>query len=541
MGTGAGNLDADIRLVDKASLPSQHVEYVSLSYRWGASNNLKTTNQTLGGHQRGIPVGALPRTLRDAVTVVRRLSMRYLWIDSLCIIQDNKADWATEARYMGHIYMNSAFVIAAHAAQHANHGFLEQSLARPKAIPVGGRREGGRYDAETAAYAGFQAWTDHTAERTGNGGDGQARSLDSDAFFVTESINLNGHLDTNSALTSRGWVLQERALARKTIHFCTNGAIYLETGSSLLSINDHPHRPSFQSGPQGLKNALHAFYGGEPTPNPLPPSLLTNARKGWYDLVAQYSTRSLTEPRDKLVAISGIARKLQPILDNDNYYCGLWERNIHTNLLWLRRAARLTPSSFSARARAPSWSWAAHDAAVQFPTWSHEGSDDVVQPEIRFGKVLNGELPPSTDSLFDGWGMLELLGAVRVSTGLRFLAPARGKPHWTMGPNAVTMPYQTRFWGVASDAGFRIGWAAFDWEGRDELDGNVDRITCFKVASFSNDRPKSGFKRGFMVLFAKLVNPELGIFGRVGMGQIMDASLFDDGDPSTRHERLVLV
>ncbi len=536
MGAGAGNLDADIRLVDKASLPSPNVEYISLSYRWGASNNLKTTNRTLDDHQKGIPMGALPRTLRDAVIVARRLSIRYLWIDSLCIIQDNKADWATEAQHMGDIYMNSAFVIAAHAARHADHGFLEQSLARPKVIPVGGRRDGGKYDAETAAYADFQGkLTDNACK-----GD-QVKPVASDVFFVAESVNLNGHLDTNSALTSRGWVLQERALARKTIHFCTNGAIYLETGSTILSINDHPHHPSLHSGPQELRAALHQFNGGEPTPSPVPASLLTNARKGWYDLVAQYSTRSLTEPRDKLIAISGIARKLQPILDNDNYYCGLWERHMHTNLLWLRRTARLTPSSFSARARAPSWSWAAHDAAVQFPTWSHEGSDDVVRPEIRFGKVLNGELPPSTDSLFDGWGMLELRDAVRIGTGLRFLAPATGKPHWTMGPNAVTMPYQTRFWGVGSDAGGRIGWAAFDWEERDELDGNVDRITCFKVASFSNDRPESGFKRGFLVLFAKLVNPALGIFGRVGMGQIMDASLFDDRDASTRHERLVLV
>ena len=286
---------------------------------------------------------------------------------------------------------------------------------------------------------------------------------------------------------------------------------------------------------------MDAFYVGEPSSNRLPPSLLASARKDWYDLVAQYSTRSLTEPGDKLVAISGIARKLQPILNNDNYNCGLWERHIHTNLLWLRRAARLTSGSFSARARAPSWSWAAHDQPVQFPTWSHEGCDDVVRPEIRFGKVLNGELPPSTGSLFDGWGMLELRGAVRIATGLRFLGAATGKPHWTLGPSAVAMPHQTRFWGVASDAGSRIGWAALDWEERDEFDGDVERITCFKVASFSNDRPESGFRRGFMVLFAKLVNPALGIFGRVGMGQIMDASWFDDGDLSIRHERLVLV
>lgn len=81
---------------------------------------------------------------------------------------------------MGDIYyMNSAFVIAARAAEHVGHRFLEQSLASPKAIPVGGRREGGQYDAETAAYVDFQqAWKDNVAEATGDGGISQAKPLD---------------------------------------------------------------------------------------------------------------------------------------------------------------------------------------------------------------------------------------------------------------------------------------------------------------------------------------------------------------------------
>jgi hypothetical protein len=530
------------------------VEYVALSYRWGTQNNLKTTKQTLGDHQKGIPLESLPKTLRDAVTVTRRLSIRYLWIDSICIIQDDKADWATEAQHMGDIYMNSTLTIAAHAAEHADHGFLEQALARPKAIPVGGRRNGGSYDVERAAYTAFQQTGTDNARKEGRGEDDQTGPLDSDAFFVTESFNSHVDLD-NSELASRGWVLQERILSQKTIHFCRNGAIYLETESGLLHINERQHGPRYRHGSRSLRGALSTFYsdcreqngrtagasGGYNT-SPKPRSeLLAGVRYDWYHLVAHYSTCNLTEPRDKLVAISGIARKLQPILDNDKYYCGIWERHFYTNLLWLRRTAPLTRSTFSAKARAPSWSWAAHDGAIQFPIWSHEGSDAVIKPELRFGMVLNHELPPSKDSIFDGWGMLELRDAVRIGTGLRFLRAETGKPQWQLVVNSVTLGHQTHYWGVASDAGDYIGWAALDWEERAEVDGQVERITCFKVASFTNDRPETGFKRGFMVLFVKLVNPALGIFGRVGMGQIMDASLFDERDLSTRYERLMLV
>lgn len=560
VGAASESLNADVRLVERSTLPLQWVEYAALSYRWGAQNSLMTTKQTLDSHQRGIPVESLPRTLRDAVTAARRLSIRYLWIDSLCIIQDDKIDWDTEAQHMDDIYMNSVVTIAAHAAEHAGHGFLEQALARPHAIPVGARRNGASYGVEAAAYAAFEhPGNDNAKKEELSEGDQPASPFDSDAFFVTESFNSNAHLDT-SELASRGWAVQERILSRKTIHFCRNGSIYLETEDSLQHINQGQRGARYHHESRGLRQALSTFYNerrqqGNPTSadtirhstpsNPLPDPL-ADIRRDWYHLVARYSTCSLTKPRDKLVAISGIARKLQPIL-NDNYYCGIWQGHFHTNLLWLRRKDALAPPPenpppFSPLARAPSWSWAAYDGAIQYPIWSHPRFDTFIKPELRFGLVLSRDIPPSSrDSIFDGWGMLELRGAVRIGTGLRFCAAKTGKPQWDLVVNSVTVEHESRFWGVASDAGEYIGWAALDGEGRDDVDGQVERITCFKVASFANDRPQSGFKRGFMVLFVKLVDPVLGIFGRVGMGQIMDASLFDERDPSTRHERLVLV
>ncbi len=93
---------------------------------------------------------------------------------------------------------------------------------------------------------------------------------------------------------------------------------------------------------------------------------------------------------------------------------------------------------------------------------------------------------------------------------------------------------------MAADDGTGIGWAALDWEEREALDGDEERITAFKIASFGNDRPEAGFRRGFMVLFVKLLDPVLGAWGRVGMGQIWEAGLFEEGR-GMKYERLALV
>jgi hypothetical protein len=222
-----------IRVVETANLHSQHVCYVALSYRWGSENNLKTTKLTLEDYQNGI----LPRTLLDAVIVTRRLGARYIWIDSLCIVQDDPGDWAAEAAKMGGVYMNSYFTIAAHAADHAGDGFLKQSLRRARTIPVGGSRNGGMYDKETAVYAAWQQRQQANDPKNENNQANDDYAIKSNAFFVMDGFNIQTYLE-QSKLSTRGWVLQERILSQRTIHFCKNGVIYFENGDFLQHIED---------------------------------------------------------------------------------------------------------------------------------------------------------------------------------------------------------------------------------------------------------------------------------------------------------------
>jgi hypothetical protein len=78
--------------------------YVALSYRWGDANMTLTTNATLSEHLHYIDVGTLCTTIRDAIHVTREIGFRYLWVDSLCIIQDSEEDWEREALRMGEVY-----------------------------------------------------------------------------------------------------------------------------------------------------------------------------------------------------------------------------------------------------------------------------------------------------------------------------------------------------------------------------------------------------------------------------------------------------
>jgi len=104
--------------------PSEGAKYVALSYCWGKLGNLTTTMANIAGRKCGISWDLLPNSFRDAVTITRGLGMRYLWIDALCIIQDDKSDWEREAAKMGQVYENAFLTIAADGAEDPTRGIL---------------------------------------------------------------------------------------------------------------------------------------------------------------------------------------------------------------------------------------------------------------------------------------------------------------------------------------------------------------------------------------------------------------------------------
>lgn len=136
---------------------------------------------------------ALSKTFLDAIEVTRSLGLRFLWIDSLCIIQDSIEDWATQSAVMGLIYRNSICTIAATAAVDGRDGCFytrDSSLAEPCKVIISTHRD----------Y-----------------GDPSSTMVTSLYVIVPQYIWSDGV--NNAPLNQRAWVLQERILSPRTIHF----------------------------------------------------------------------------------------------------------------------------------------------------------------------------------------------------------------------------------------------------------------------------------------------------------------------------------
>lgn len=168
----------------------QHVgEWVALSHRWGVKN-FKTTRLNLADHLAGIDISRLPATFRDAVTITRTLGKRYLWIDSLCIVQGPGGDFQEQATRMADVYSGAYCVIAASCADNHYDGFLKKRSAREH-VTIPPEKEG------------------------------------QPAYQICETIDSFKRDVLDGALSLRGWVLQEHALARRTIFF-TEQQTYFE-------------------------------------------------------------------------------------------------------------------------------------------------------------------------------------------------------------------------------------------------------------------------------------------------------------------------
>ena len=104
--------------------------YAALSYCWGKSSTfLKTTQSSLKIFKNHIPWEKLPRTLQDAIVITRKIGLKFIWIDCLCIIQDSRSDWEIEATKMGQYYCNAFTIIGASSSSDSQSGIF---LNRPK-------------------------------------------------------------------------------------------------------------------------------------------------------------------------------------------------------------------------------------------------------------------------------------------------------------------------------------------------------------------------------------------------------------------------
>lgn len=118
-------MDGDtVRLVETEG---KTLTYAILSYCWGGSQALedvKTRQKDIATRMTGFPLCSIPQTLQDSIIVARRLKIPYIWIDSMCIVQDSDKEWRTESRRMMSYYENSYLTIIPVLCTNADQGFL---------------------------------------------------------------------------------------------------------------------------------------------------------------------------------------------------------------------------------------------------------------------------------------------------------------------------------------------------------------------------------------------------------------------------------
>ncbi|KAJ5733421.1 extracellular lipase [Penicillium malachiteum] len=492
------SLEQDLRLVESNG---QRGHYTTLSYCWGGYSEFKTTRSNYHDRLEGIMFADLPKTYADAVCITRSLGVRYLWIDALCIIQEDPKDWLHEAGCMSDIFWNTTCRIAANEGKDPTEGFFPPketpaSIKVPNLVgeelstglsdvekntPKDDDDQGQNYEADYLGTSTFEEvpassedptstdvnftesiipdiseqtsvefldredeLLDGTLDQSSYSGDhddyinfnsNQPMEIDEqDSHLENPDGSLNDALDElmeridrnlkihrekpvepeeeekpfemylsspkayaidvdRGHLNTRGWVLQERLLASRTIHF-TKNHIYCEDQDDICgedwvrryftwrsSIDKtsqcsraelFPER-GFSSSlrdviPEGgdrnlwFQRRLYRRADGQYVPHP------------WLKICELFSKCELSYDVDRLAAIAGLVKKKQELRQisavesgeqvNIQNFFGMWEENLHSELCWV--AADECKAQYLHHLNLPSWAWIAYKGRIEF-------------------------------------------------------------------------------------------------------------------------------------------------------------------------------
>ncbi|KAK0627868.1 heterokaryon incompatibility protein-domain-containing protein, partial [Immersiella caudata] len=302
-------------------VPQPRPRYLTLSHCWGSSLHTCLLKASLSAFTAvPSPAATLPKTYQDAMSVTDSLGFRYVWIDSLCIIQDDTDDWKTQSAEMGRVYQHTSCNIAAAWAKEGSQGCFS---ARDPAAAIEPIRT------SISIEAG-----------------GEVRLL---AFDMIQRWKwLSSVVD--SPLNQRGWVLQERYMSPRQLTFARD-EVFWECRQLAAS----------ESHPGGLPPVLFLPEGTD-VPLSSKPRLecvdeLT-LRRNWMELVEKYTASKLTVHTDKLIALAGLAGEARMMFGGDEYLAGMWRRDLHKQLVWYASLSTSSqPRAEKAAYLAPSWCW----------------------------------------------------------------------------------------------------------------------------------------------------------------------------------------
>ncbi|KAL6887105.1 heterokaryon incompatibility domain-containing protein [Trichoderma evansii] len=453
-----------IRLVDSHSQTNEEPQpYLALSYCWGPkAPSLKTTKSNYAYLQRSISYNTMPKAYQDTVRVARALGVKYIWIDALCIIQDDVADWETESKMMAEIFQNALVTIIPLCSSSCDEGFLE----RNPSLKIKYTHHSNEGNINGSFFIRHIPFSYENAEF----------AIRSSPTFSNAPIKLELK---KSSWQARGWTFQEDMFAVRKLYF---GYMMMYWDSfqpiDIMKTEDKIIDDTLDRVKTAKQSRIQSSSG----------LLSDHDYDGWYHSIIDYSQKLLTFETDRLPAVSSYAKL---IAGKDTYLAGLWKNNLHRGLLWkIQRKKRKTFSKLmrdlacSTKYIAPSWSWASRGAAL---LW--DGSD-AMQLECA---VMEAETSIHGS---DTYG--------RVYCGHLLL---RGKVSSIPNAKLQNLPLRTPYYSLqnewlAIDGENYVAQCALDWRETDdcgkqllEASGeSIQKIVMLLTSSGHTDKP-SAFSR----------------------------------------------
>lgn len=373
-----------------SELQLEDLEYAILSYCWGEIQNdsYQTLDDNFKQKCEEIKLQDLPATLRDAILVTRGLGYRYLWVDALCIIQQNKKDWEEQCDRMVDAYQNASVTIIPSRSISSNDGFLTKRDGPPMIdIPFQSNIKpsitGNLWLRNIRHRFQYYNYSNHNGSFTRLG--------------AGRISHQNQKSTSISKWASRGWTYQELHMSPRRLRFGED-MIYFEYGDTCMAENGLQY--------SGLRYPINLWDGDQTNPSK------SRVYEKWYKLIDEYSPKTLSNRMDRLPAISAIAKITRGHLDQQNraesYLAGLWKGDIKRGIVWkpdekecyedyvTRMGELCNPDKFIA----PSWSWASTLSQVGFGyNRGDELEDDlcqigedrvIVEGKNPFGRVNKG-------------------------------------------------------------------------------------------------------------------------------------------------------
>ncbi|EGO54152.1 hypothetical protein NEUTE1DRAFT_13510, partial [Neurospora tetrasperma FGSC 2508] len=290
---------------------------------------------------KGLPLDSMPRLFQDTISVACSLGVQYLWIDSLCIFQDkdDKTDWAHEASLMDKVYSHSYCNISAADAENCSWSLF--NARDPHSI-----------NPETLTL-------DIVSDEIGGMIPVQFYVYNCDFWFEQVSTAL---------VNKRAWVLQERILAPRVLHFGERQLMWECCEKDAAEVFPHGLHPELAAS----GNVRFKSFNLE---------LDQVARLLWNRIIWKYTGCDISRSEDKLIACSGIAKRFESLLQ-DTYVAGIW----------------LGPGLRPGVYRAPSWSWASIDGVIWPSTWPQDGCLFEIE-DVH----LSYATPDKTGGITAGW------------------------------------------------------------------------------------------------------------------------------------------